>query len=155
MNIGSYRDVLKWPSHLKRSLKMFKMPLVRKTLILLVLSWGIWCGVDWALRPGYWQGNLFGGGPTLLDTARHHFGPLLLVHTWIGDPPGYWGKLTLQQEGEMLRMWGQYESLARFKLIIALLWASICILVLLWKNRTAQPGRCSEPLPRWAIGRFG
>jgi hypothetical protein len=89
--------------------------------------------------PGYWSGNLFGGGPTLLDTAKLHFGPILLVHTWITDPSLLSKKLTSQQEAEIFHLWGYYESAARLTLIIAVLWVAICVLVLVRTKCSAQP----------------
>ena len=136
MKVGSYRDVGKWVAYPGR---WSRVPLLRKSIVISALSYALWRALRWALLPGFWQGNLFGGGDTLLETARHHFGPILIVRTWISDPSAVWGKLTPQQELEVFHMWGYYESAARFKLIIAVLWVGMCLLVLAWRSRAVQP----------------
>jgi len=110
-------------------------PLLRRTVLLAVLSFVLWRAVNWAILPGFWGGSfLHSDNDTPLTLAERGFGPILLEKRWITDPAGTWGDNFL-----ILRQWGQWETAARLKLIIGVLWLAICVMLLIPRLRRAKP----------------
>lgn len=93
------------------------------------------------MLPGFWGGSfLHSDNDTPLTLAEKGFGPILLEKRWITDPDGTWG-----EKFGLLRQWGQFETAARLKLIIGVLWLWICVVLLIPKLRRAQPKGSPEP----------
>ncbi len=119
-----------------RGLRDRRRKIIRIALLLFVLV-TVPQAIRWAMLPGFWMGSMLGGGDTALETAQHHFGPILLVKHWISDPEGTWGT-----QEEVLTQWGYHESAARLRLIIWSLCIGVCVLLAVGlKRRTQhQPG---------------
>ena len=83
----------------------------------------LYLGVRWAVLPAYWSGSWIGGtNETMLETAKDHFGPILLQNYWINDPHKTWGK-----KDDVLKEWGHLEATYRLVLIIIIIWAVFSI----------------------------
>ncbi len=126
MERGSPKDVARW----------FKPAWLRASAVVLLLSYGFWLIVRWALMPGFSElGGLHGADDTPLTLAEQRFGPVLLVRWWITDPPNTWG-----DKWSVLQQWGQFETGARLLVIIAVLWLVVCVTVLFPRlMRACQP----------------
>jgi len=97
----------------------------------------LWQAVDWAMLPGFWSGSfLHNTNDTPRTLAESGFGPVLLVKWWISDPDGTWG-----DKWEVLRQWGQFETAARLKVIIGVLWLGIWAAVLVPRLRHPRPAQ--------------
>ena len=115
--------------------------LLRRIVLLVLLSFVVWRAVHWAMLPGFWSGSfLHNDNDTPLNLAERGFGPILLEKRWITDPDGPWG-----EKFELLREWGRFETAARLKLIIGVLWLAICVVLLIPKLRRVQPKSPLEP----------
>lgn len=132
MEHGSLKDVLRW----------FKPPWLRASAVVLLLSYGLWLAVRWALMPGFAElGGLSGPDDTPLTLAKQRYGPILLVKWWITDPSGTWGDKWL-----VLQQWGYFETSARLLLIVVVLWLTVCISFLFPRlMRAFQPKAPSIP----------
>lgn len=114
--------------------------------MLALLSCILWRAVAWALLPGFWTGEwLHSTDDTPLTLAKKGFGPILLVKDYISDPDGKWG-----EKFQVLREWGHFETAARLKLIIALLWVAICFGTLLPKLKRNSSSQLTD-LSRFSL----
>jgi|GEM_PF-3256368 len=131
MEHGSLKDVQRW----------FKPPWLRAAALVLLLSYGLWLAVRWALMPGFSEmGGLHGPDDTPLTLAKERYGPILLVRWWITDPPNTWGDKWI-----VLQQWGQFETGARLLVIVAVLWLVVCVTFLFPRlKRAFQPGSPSS-----------